>query len=63
MAYVLGGQRSARMPFPQLTTREREVLDPAVHGLHNTGIAARLSLSPKTVRNTVATVLASLLRD
>lgn len=64
MAYVLGGQRSARLPFPQLTTREREVLDLVAHGLDNTGIAARLSLSPKTVRNTVATVLAKLsLRD
>ncbi|WP_454300897.1 response regulator [Salana multivorans] len=64
MAYVLGGQRSARLPFPQLTTREREVLDLVAHGLDNTGIAARLSLSPKTVRNTVATVLASFsLRD
>lgn len=64
MEYVLGGQRSARLPFPQLTTREREVLDLVAHGLDNTAIAARLSLSPKTVRNTVATVLAKLsLRD
>ncbi len=64
MAYVLGGQRSARVPFPQLTAREREVLDLVAGGLDNTAIAARLSLSPKTVRNSVATVLAKLsLRD
>ncbi|ACQ82397.1 two component transcriptional regulator, LuxR family [Beutenbergia cavernae DSM 12333] len=64
MSYVLGGQRAARLPFPQLTDREREVLDLVAHGLDNTAIARRLSLSPKTVRNTVATVLAKLsLRD
>ena len=27
MTYVLGGRTSARLPFPQLTDREREVLD------------------------------------
>lgn len=64
MAYVLGGQRAARVPFPQLTAREREVLDLVAHGLDNTAIARRLALSPKTVRNTLATVLAKLsLRD
>lgn len=64
MAYLMGGQRSARVPFPQLTPREREVLDLVASGLDNTAIARRLSLSPKTVRNTVATMLAKLsLRD
>lgn len=60
MGYVLGGRRAARPPFPQLTDREREVLDLVATGLDNTAIARRLSLSPKTVRNTVATVLAKL---
>lgn len=64
MTYVLSGQRTARVPFPQLTAREREVLDLVAHGLDNTTIARRLTLSPKTVRNTLATVLAKLsLRD
>lgn len=64
MSYVLGGQHATRVPFPQLTQREREVLDLVARGLDNTAIAHRLSLSPKTVRNTVATVLAKLsLRD
>lgn len=64
MAYVLGGRRAARVPFPELTSREREVLDLVAHGLDNTTIANRLALSPKTVRNTLATVLAKLsLRD
>lgn len=64
MSYLFGGHRAARVPFPQLTDREREVLDLVAAGLDNTAIAHRLSVSPKTVRNTLATVLAKLsLRD
>lgn len=64
MSYLLGGHRTARVPFPELTTREREVLDLVAHGLDNATIAHRLAVSPKTVRNTLATVLAKLsLRD
>lgn len=60
MAYVLGGRTSVRLPFPQLTDREREVLDHLAAGHDTAGIARRLSLSEKTVRNTVGTVLAKL---
>ncbi|ANC31915.1 response regulator [Isoptericola dokdonensis] len=64
MAYVVGGRASARVPFPQLTDREREVLDLVAAGLDNTAISRRLALSPKTVRNVVANVLTKLaLRD
>lgn len=64
MAYVLGGRQAGPVPFPQLTAREREVLDLLAAGLDNTGIARHLGLSAKTVRNVVATVLAKLsLRD
>ncbi|HMR50427.1 MAG TPA: response regulator transcription factor [Arachnia sp.] len=64
MSYLLGGQRATRLPFPELTTREREVLDLVARGLDNATIAHRLSVSPKTVRNTLATILAKLsLRD
>lgn len=64
MAYVLGGRQAGPVPFPQLTDREREVLDLVAAGLDNTGIARHLGLSAKTVRNVVATVLAKLsLRD
>ncbi len=64
LAYVVGGQQALRLPFPQLTAREREVLDLVARGLDNSAIAHRLSVSPKTVRNTIATVLAKLsLRD
>ena len=44
-------------PFPQLTDREREVLELLATGLDNATIARRLSLSPKTVRNRVSDVL------
>jgi DNA-binding NarL/FixJ family response regulator len=60
MAYVVGGRASARVPFPQLTDREREVLDLVAAGLDNTAISRRLALSPKTVRNVVANVLTKL---
>ena len=43
--------------FPQLTDREREVLDPVAQGRANPAIAARLGLSQKTVRNHVSNIL------
>jgi DNA-binding NarL/FixJ family response regulator len=46
--------------FPDLTEREREVLDLIARGLTNTTIAERLSLSPKTVRNHVSNVFSKL---
>jgi DNA-binding NarL/FixJ family response regulator len=54
--------RSAAPPeaFPQLTAREREVLDLLAAGRTNAQIAAALFLSPKTVRNNVSNVFAKL---
>ncbi len=46
--------------FPELTEREREILDLVAAGLSNSDIAARLYLSPKTVRNNVSAILAKL---
>ncbi|MBX9245726.1 response regulator transcription factor [Actinotalea ferrariae] len=60
MAYVLGGRAGARVPFPTLTDREREVLDLVAAGLDNQVIGRRLALSPKTVRNHLANVLTKL---
>ncbi|WP_439679520.1 LuxR C-terminal-related transcriptional regulator [Embleya sp. MST-111070] len=48
------------MPFPQLTDREREVLDLLAQGLDNASIARRLILSEKTLRNRVSDVLTKL---
>jgi DNA-binding NarL/FixJ family response regulator len=49
-----------RDAFPQLTEREREVLDLMARGLDNRRIARELFLSDKTVRNHVSNVLAKL---
>jgi DNA-binding NarL/FixJ family response regulator len=46
--------------FPQLTSREREVLELIAQGHPNPAIAARLGLSHKTVRNHVSNILAKL---
>ena len=49
-----------REAFPQLTDREREVLELLARGLDNRGIARELFLSDKTVRNHVSNLLAKL---
>jgi DNA-binding NarL/FixJ family response regulator len=46
--------------FPQLTDREREVLDLVAQGRANPAIAAKLNLSEKTVRNHVSNILTKL---
>ncbi|HSM24026.1 MAG TPA: response regulator transcription factor [Anaerolineaceae bacterium] len=46
--------------LPELTDREREVLDWMARGLTNTAISEKLFLSPKTVRNHVSNVFAKL---
>jgi DNA-binding NarL/FixJ family response regulator len=47
-------------PFPELTVREREILELIAQGLTNTTIAERLVISPKTVRNHVSAVFSKL---
>lgn len=51
---------SAAGAFPQLTAREREILELLGEGLTNAAIGHRLFLSPKTVRNHVSNVLGKL---
>jgi DNA-binding NarL/FixJ family response regulator len=46
--------------FPELTAREREVLDLVALGCGNHEIARRLVLSEKTVRNHIAAILLEL---
>src|SRR5437764_98946 len=46
--------------FPELSDREREILDLIARGHKNPDIAARLVLSPKTVRNHVTNILSKL---
>lgn len=47
-------------PFPQLTPREREVLDLLAAGLSPREASSRLALAPKTVANLVSSILTKL---
>jgi len=51
---------SSPQVFPELSDREREVLDLIAQGHKNPHIAKRLYLSPKTVRNHVSNILSKL---
>lgn len=50
----------AEAPFPELTVRERQVLDLIAAGSRNSAIAHTLGLSPKTVSNHVSSIFAKL---
>ena len=50
----------ARNAFPELTEREREILELIARGLSNQQIVDRLVLSPKTVRNHVSNIFSKL---
>jgi DNA-binding NarL/FixJ family response regulator len=60
LAGLLGDPARAARPFPDLTQREREVLELVAQGRANPDIARRLGISEKTVRNHVSTVMAKL---
>jgi len=51
---------SAAVAFPELTVREREILDLVARGLDNTSVSRRLDLSPKTIRNHLSNVFTKL---
>jgi DNA-binding NarL/FixJ family response regulator len=52
--------RTARSVFPELTDREREILDLIAAGRNNQEIASELFLSLKTVRNYVSNIFTKL---
>ncbi|MEU8075458.1 response regulator transcription factor [Catellatospora citrea] len=56
----LTAPQPAEPPFPQLTSREREVLTGIAQGRSNGAIAAGLGLAPKTVGNHVSAIFAKL---
>lgn len=57
---ALRAPTSAPSVFPQLTTREREILALLADGLSNGPIGRRLRLSPRTVANHVSNILTKL---
>lgn len=58
--YLTGARTRGATVFPELTGREREVLEMVALGYDNATIARRLVLSTKTVRNYVYGILAKL---
>jgi pimeloyl-ACP methyl ester carboxylesterase/DNA-binding CsgD family transcriptional regulator len=59
-AFVGAPPGGAADPFPELTRRERQILDHIARGHDNAQIAAHLDLSEKTVRNHITAVFAKL---
>ena len=53
-------KQASRVVFPELTDREREILDLIAAGRNNQEIAGQLFLSLKTVRNYVSNILTKL---
>jgi DNA-binding NarL/FixJ family response regulator len=60
LQFFASGPESAKPPFPQLTVREREILDLMAGGLTNAEIGQRLFLSSKTVSNNVTVIFDKL---
>jgi DNA-binding NarL/FixJ family response regulator len=60
VSFFSGGRSTAAEPFPELTAREREILELIAAGRSNAEIAQRLSITSKTVRNHVASVMNKL---
>lgn len=61
IGYFSAAGAAARLPaFPELTEREREVLELIAQGHDNSTIARRVYLSPKTVRNHVSNIISKL---
>jgi DNA-binding NarL/FixJ family response regulator len=59
-AYLQRSQDTSFDPYDALTEREREVLHLAAEGLSNPDIAARLSISPRTVETHRANLMRKL---
>lgn len=59
--YFRGKQKiTSQNAFPELTSREREILQLLAQGLTNKAIADKLFLSPKTIRNNNSIIFSKL---
>lgn len=58
--WLAAGPPSPEAPFPQLTERERPILDGVAGGLTNAQVGQKLFLSAKTVADNVSTILTKL---
>jgi DNA-binding NarL/FixJ family response regulator len=58
--FAAAARASAVTPFPDLTAREREILDLIARGRANGQIAEQLVLSDKTVRNHVSNIFTKI---
>jgi len=58
--HVRGAGHAPARAFPELTPREEQLLDLVAQGLGNPAIAARLHITPKTVRNQVSQILTKI---
>jgi DNA-binding NarL/FixJ family response regulator len=56
----LTAPRNQEPPFPQLTPRERDVLELIAGGMSNSAIAARFGLATSTISNHVSSIFAKL---
>lgn len=60
LGQLAGRTGPAADPFPELTQRERQVLELLADGLSTAAIGSRLGLAPKTVNNHASAVFAKL---
>ena len=56
----LAGTQPSSRPFPELTTRELQVLELLAAGLTTSRIAAKLGLAPKTINNNTSSIFTKL---
>lgn len=59
-SWAISGNGKAADPFPDLTPRERQLLDLMATGLSTAVISTRLGLSPKTITNHTSAIYAKL---
>ena len=60
MAYFASAPTAPIPAFPELSDREREVLELIARGMSNQQIVDRLVISPKTVRNHVSNIFSKM---